>query len=140
MSSIRKLYVLPSDYFDSLVQRSKVTTDPLINARVEIEKQKAKIIKERKNVDEKMNDLTDMLHHQNFLDEQIKLKKMEPVTVEIAPEMPKKRGRTPKIKDTFPEYNMIGSGVENNTLLENFYMYEPKKRRIKTRNSNVSKA
>lgn len=145
MSNVRKLYVLPSDYFDSLMQRVKVTADPLITAQIEVEKERSKIAKKRKSDDEKMADLSDILHRKNVLEEQMKTKKAEPVVVQIAPEAfeSKKRGRPPKNKETFPTYEMSGRGLQRqrkNTVsahpierrrtepgfISNFYQYEPK--------------
>lgn len=126
MTSVRKMYVIPSDFYDSLIQRSKVTIDPIINAQVEAEKEKTKIIKKRKSSDEKMHDLMNVMHKQDVLEEQIKYKKSKPILVEIMPEQEiKKRGRPPKAKETFPEYNLKGFGKTN--LLDIFYMYEPKR-------------
>lgn len=137
MSNVRKLYVLPSDYFDSLIQRAKFTADPVITAQVESEKERSKIVAKRMSADEKMAELSDILHKKNVLDEQRKIKKAEPMVVQVAPEPSelKRRGRPPKNKETFPEYEMGGRGLEEHPIekrqigtsfISNFYQYEPK--------------
>jgi hypothetical protein len=128
MSTVKKMYIIASDYYDSLVQRSKITTDPIINAQIEIEKEEKKIVRRRKNADEKVADLLNVIHKRDVLKEQMKKKEAEPVVVQVAPIVKevKKRGRPPKVKETFPEYDLTGAGdVKKSKLLDIFYMYEP---------------
>jgi len=136
MSNVKKMLLIPSDFYESLMQRSKTLTDPVINAQIEIENDKQKIVKNKKPADEKVKDLVNILHKQNVLDETIKLKKEEPQPVQIVTnEIAKKRGRPPKQKETFPEYNLSGEGDSKKPkikLLDVFYKYEPSKTNFKT--------
>jgi len=128
---MKKMFLIPSDFYESLMQRSKTLTDPVINAQIEIESDKQKIVKNRKPADETVNDLVNILHKENVLDEQIKLKKEEPQPVQIVTnEIALKRGRPPKEKETFPEFNLSGEGDGKKPkikLLDVFYKYEPSK-------------
>jgi len=128
--NVKKMFLIPSDFYESLIQRSKTLTDPVINARIEAENEKEKIVKNRKHVDEKVKDLVNVLHKQAVLDETIKQKQEVPEPVTIVPtEAAKKRGRPPKEKDTFPEFNLSGDGDSKppEKLLDIFYIYEPSK-------------
>lgn len=127
MSNVKKMFLVPSDFYESLIQRSKTLTDPVINARIESENEKEKIVKNKKHVDEKVRDLVNVLHKQAVLDETIKQKQDIPQPVHIVPTEPtKKRGRPPKEKDTFPEFNLSGDG-DKEKLLDIFYIYDPTK-------------
>jgi len=130
MSNVKKMFLIPSDFYESLMQRSKTLTDPVINARIESENEKEKIVKNRKPADEKVRDLVNVLHKQNILDETIKQKQDIPQPVHIVQtEAAKKRGRPPKEKETYPEFNLSGDGDSKRQakLLDNFYIYDPSK-------------
>lgn len=145
MSTVKKMYVVPSDFYESLMQRTKIVSDPIQDAQVETEKEKTKIVKNRKPKEQKVKELQNVLHKQNVLREQTRIKERQPIRViideHVDEEYKKKRGRPPKQNKTFPEFDITGSGdgtnYKNNqnfkqkSFLDNFYMYEPTVRKNK---------
>jgi len=136
------MYLVPSEVYQSLMTRMDLNTDPTLNAQIVINKEKDKIFKRRKKSDEKVTDLANILHKESVLNEQIKIKQTKPQTVQLVNVgEPKKRGRPPKITQTYPEYEISGSGdkPKRQSFIDNFYMYEPAKRKSsKTKRDTVT--
>jgi len=42
MSSVKRMYVVPAEFFDSLLKRQTITEDPLLTSQVKIETRKKK--------------------------------------------------------------------------------------------------
>jgi len=125
--NVRKMYVIPSDFFDSLMRKSRITEDPLITAQLKIEKEKDKLLSQpNKDADIKLRDYTDKTHKQLILEEQRKQKPPEIVT--------KKTGR-PR-KENFPEfdlgnmfYDFEPDGVEEENIIKTVRQARTKKTR-----------
>lgn len=94
--SIRKMYVVPSEIFDSYMRKLKITEDPLLTFQANLEQQKEKILEERNtNSDKKLLQYTDLVH----------------------------RGEVFKQNETPGQDKKI---TPNTSFLERFYDYEPR--------------
>jgi len=146
------MYVIPSDFYDSLMKRAHITEDPLLTTQVKLEEQKSKILRKKQNPDKKLAEFIDLSHSQNIVDEQQINKDsksreivIEPTVPQLAPKKPGKPSKTPKAP--YFEYQ-FGTGSkkktkksiypngkhekhDKNTLLNHFYDYEPKGKSIK---------
>src|SRR5437867_1575820 len=124
--NIRKMYVIPSDFYESLIKKSKIVEDPILSAQIRTEDEKTKILKSKKKDNKAAALLSDISHKQLVLEEQRKKKIAEPMPITVVPietEPAKKRGRPPKEpKESYFEVeNQSGQG-----LLKRFYDFEPK--------------
>jgi hypothetical protein len=124
------MYVIPSDFYDSLMKKNKITEDPLIAAQIKMESEKSNIFRNKKDPDAQLAVLSNIAQKQSVLEEQRKkqLSIPTPVSLISEPVEVKKRGRPPKVpKESFFEYEkQMGLG-----LADIFYEFEPrgKKRR-----------
>ena len=123
------MIVLPQDYYNSLIRRSKILDDPLLTEEIKTEETKEKIIKQRKNPDEKVQQLINVAHKQRVLKEK---RNAAPAEEIVSPPLPlfmpiKKRGRPPKHQQKTHEIQQSGSGeIKKHSLIDIFFDYEPK--------------
>jgi len=94
MSGVRKMYVVPAEFFDSLMRHTKITEDPLITNQVKIEQERVKILKKRMNPDVKLEKYATLRHNKAIIEEQ---RKKEGVESEIKPAVT--AAKTPKKKE-----------------------------------------
>lgn len=139
---VKKLFVIPEEFYNSLMKRQKILDDPLLSEQVNLEQQKDAILRKPQNVDEKVAELVQVGHKQRIIEEQRKtmgvpvidhpIISMPATEASLTPR--KKRGRPAKNKPSTHFDVQIGSGKvvkKYANFLENFYMYEPKGRSMK---------
>src|SRR3569832_759376 len=76
--NVRKMYVIPSEYYDSLVRKSKILDDPLLTAQIEVDKEKEAILNgSMKNSSKALRKFNNLSYDEAFLNHQRKLKSNE---------------------------------------------------------------
>jgi len=81
MTQIRKMFVVPEELFQSLLQRQKITENPILHAQMQIENEKSQL---KPNNNEQTLDLyKELSFQQNKLDDQRKINDSKPKKVEI---------------------------------------------------------
>lgn len=127
------MYVIPSEFYESLMRRTKLTENPLLTEEVKIEEEKEKVLRKRRNPDVKVAELVALKQKQQIIREKRKKnepenqeKEITPISISTIPLTPaKKPGRPSKKLKNVVEYQ-LGKGEKKNLFLENFYSYEPK--------------
>lgn len=83
--NIRKMYVVPSEFFDSLMRKSRITENPLIGAQAQVELEKEKIVNSHAKTENDMKKYINATHMQSVLEEQRKIEASEPIKVQVMP-------------------------------------------------------
>jgi len=139
MSNVKKLFVVPEDFFESVIRRQKIIDDPLIGDQMKIEKEKELLLHVKKlSDDEKVIRLEALNQKENIVKEQREAKKDEgavnhevyiPPTQSLIKHV-RKKGRPKKLRHFDIQIGQ-GNNEKQNNLLNNFFLYEPKGKSIK---------
>lgn len=129
MTQIRKMYVIPSELFDSVFLKNKLTESPILTAQVVTEKEKANL-KSLDN-DQAVVQFNELSHQQEAYNEQRKNQENTPLKVSIVDTTPtfsidkgnhERKKRTIKLsrRRTKPFQRRLRS-----SFLDKFYDFEP---------------